>query len=288
MGILATRLAVQCLCGSHAAGLGAIANASVSSITRWMNRTRSPTPPTAANDGHRGYLTADGRVAPRYYVGHYVGDYDAPSWLYKAVPTFFRDPALGQVPLGWAFNPNLAQRAPQALVYARRHATTNDFFIAGNSGAGYVNVRALTLRPESGLPSGLETWRQHCLPYYRRWDLSITGFVLDGSAGAATETEFAVYAISARTDWARTFERWAWDAGWNRHLPGSRSAGWGRRGGGRDCGARPEAGRWPGVSLCTEHSEISGAVRGNLVESTNGMGKLTDRGGGSVYVLRID
>ena len=179
---------------ADAAGLGAMANASF--FQHYPVAERNPQPnarPTAAEWRTRGYLTADGRVAPRYYVGHYVGDYDAPSWLYKAVPAFFRDPALGQVPLGWAFNPNLAQRAPQALVYARRHATTNDYFIAGNSGAGYVNVRALTLRPESGLPSGLETWRQHCLPFYRRWDLSITGFVLDGSAGAATETEFAVY-----------------------------------------------------------------------------------------------
>jgi hypothetical protein len=60
---------------------------------------------------------------PRLYVGHYVGDYDAPSWLYKAVPAFFRDPKHGQVPLGWAFDLNLADRAPQALAYAYRHAS---------------------------------------------------------------------------------------------------------------------------------------------------------------------
>jgi hypothetical protein len=109
------------------------------------------------------------------------------------VPAFFRDPTRGQVPLAWAFNPNLADRAPHALAYARRHATTNDFFIAGNSGAGYVNVRALTVRPDSGLPSGLAAWTRHCADAYRRWDLTITGFVLDGSAGAATDTEFAAF-----------------------------------------------------------------------------------------------
>ena len=43
----------------------------------------------------------------------------------------------------------IADRAPQALVYAYRHATTNDFFIAGDSGAGYLNPRALTVRPDS-------------------------------------------------------------------------------------------------------------------------------------------
>jgi hypothetical protein len=179
---------------ADAAGLGAIANASF--FQHYPLEPHYPQPnarPTAADWRAREYVTDAGKVAPRFYVGHYVGDYDSPSWLYKAVPPFFRDPKLGHVPLGWAFNPNLAERAPQALVYARRHATTNDFFIAGNSGAGYVNVRALTVRPDSGLASGLEAWRRHCLPYYRRWDLSVTGFVLDGSAGAATETEFALF-----------------------------------------------------------------------------------------------
>jgi hypothetical protein len=179
---------------ADAAGLGAMANASFFQHYPLEERYAQPNArPTAADWRARGYLTEGGRVVPRFYVGHYVGDYDSPSWLYKAVPAFFRDPSLGEVPLGWAFNPNLAERAPQALVHARRHATTNDFFIAGNSGAGYVNVRALTVRPDSGLPSGLESWRRHCLPYYRQWDLSVTGFVLDGSAGAATKTEFSIY-----------------------------------------------------------------------------------------------
>ena len=106
---------------------------------------------------------------------------------------FFSDPERGQVPLGWAFDPNLADRAPQALVYAYRHATTNDFFIAGDSGAGYLNPRALTDRPDSKLPPALKLWTEHCARYYRRWGLSITGFMLDGSAGASTEAEFTAY-----------------------------------------------------------------------------------------------
>ena len=81
----------------------------------------------------------------------------------------FRNPARGQTPLGWAFDPNLADRAPQALVYAYRHATTNDFFIAGDSGAGYLNPRALTVRPDSQLPSGLDAWTGHCQFDFARW-----------------------------------------------------------------------------------------------------------------------
>jgi hypothetical protein len=179
---------------ADAAGLGAIANASF--FQHYPLAKNYPQPnakPGLDNWRARGYVTPGGKVANRFFVAHYVGDYDSPAWLYKAVPAFFRDSTRGQVPLGWAFDPNLADRAPQALVYAYRHASSNDFFIAGDSGAGYLNPRALTVRPQSGLPSGLEAWTKHCRRYYERWGLSITGFILDGSGGASTQLEFAAY-----------------------------------------------------------------------------------------------
>jgi len=51
----------------------------------------------------------------------------------------------------------------------------------------------LTVRPDSGLPSGLEAWTGHCRRYYARWGMSITGFILDGSGGPSTGLEFAAY-----------------------------------------------------------------------------------------------
>ena len=179
---------------ADAAGPGAMANASFFRHYPLQERYRQPNPkPALSNWQHRGLVDASGKVTPRLFVGHYVGDYDSPSWLYKAVPNFFRDPRRGQVPMGWAFDPNLADRAPQALAYAYRHASSNDFFIAGDSGAGYLNPRGLTVRPESKLPSGLDIWEKHCQRYMKRWDMSITGFILDGSAGASTALEFAAY-----------------------------------------------------------------------------------------------
>ena len=179
---------------ADAAGLGAMANASFFRFYPLAPRYPQPNPkPGPVEWRRRGWVSADGRLAHRLFVAHYVGDYDAPSWLYKAVPSFFRDPARGQAPLGWAFDPSLADRAPQALAYAYRHATTNDFFITGDSGAGYLNPRALTVRPDSGLPSGLAAWTAHCRPYYTRWDMSLTGFMLDGAAGASTPLEFSAY-----------------------------------------------------------------------------------------------
>lgn len=179
---------------ADAAGLGGMANASFFRHYPLAARYAQPNPkPARATWSQRGYLNPAGRVVPRLYVGHYVGDYDAPSWLYKAVPAHFRHPARGTVPLGWAFNPGLADRAPQALAYAYRHATSNDFFITGDSGAGYLNVRGLTDRPESKLPSGLTAWVDYCQPRYARWDMTITGFMLDGAAGAAGPAEFEAY-----------------------------------------------------------------------------------------------
>ena len=193
---------------ADAAGLSALANASF--FTHYPLRDRYPqraAKPTVQDWKDRGYLTADERLAPRFFVGHYGGDYDAPSWLAKAVPAFFKDKRRGEVPVGWAFDPNLADRVPQALVYAYQHATTNDFFIAGDSGAGYINARALTVRPDSKLPSGLDAWIDHCRPYYRRWDMSVTGFVLDGAAGASTELEFRAYARISPDGMGTHFEK---------------------------------------------------------------------------------
>jgi hypothetical protein len=179
---------------ADAIGLSAMANASFYTHYPLKERYPQPNPKPSPSDWRRaGYLTAEGRVAPKLYVGYYAGDYDSPSWLYKAVAAFFSDPERGGVPLGWAFDPNLADRAPQALVYAYRHATTNDFFIAGDSGAGYLNPRALTVRPDSKLPPALELWTDHCARRFKRWDMSITGFMLDGSAGASTPEEFSAY-----------------------------------------------------------------------------------------------
>jgi len=179
---------------ADAAGPGAMANASFFAHYPLKQRYPQPNPkPGRADWGRAGLLNADGKPAARLYVGHYVGDYDAPSWLYKAVPSFFADHERGAVPLGWAFDPNLADRAPQVLAYAYRHTTTNDFFIAGDSGAGYLNPLGLTARPDSKLPSALEAWTRHCTLYFQRWDMTITGFVLDGASGASGERVFAAY-----------------------------------------------------------------------------------------------
>jgi hypothetical protein len=193
---------------ADAAGLGAMANASFfQHFPRQTNYSQPNPKPSREQWRKRGYLDGQGRVARKLFLGHYVGDYDSPSWLYKAVPKFFRDPARGRVALGWAFDPNLADRAPQAMEYAYLKATTNDFFIAGDSGAGYLNPRGLTARPDSKLPSGLKSWSDYCGNYYRQWDMTITGFMLDGASGASTDLEYAAYRAFSPDGAGTHFER---------------------------------------------------------------------------------
>jgi hypothetical protein len=49
-------------------------------------------------------------------------------------------------------------------------------------------------RPISGFPSGVQAWEKHCKPYYRRWDLSVTGFIIDGYAPGLNKKGLDAYA----------------------------------------------------------------------------------------------
>ena len=83
----------------------------------------------------------------------------------------------------WAISPVLQERVPHVLHNFRKTATKNDYFVASDNGAGYLSPGMLQEpRPISGLPSGLQSWAEHCKPYYEKWGLSITGFIVDGYA----------------------------------------------------------------------------------------------------------
>jgi hypothetical protein len=151
--------------------------------------------PTESELMARGLLDAQGRVVPGTYVQFYVGDYDSAAWLYQEFPHHWDDRSRGTVPLAWAVNPNLEQRMAPALHYAHLSATPADWFVAGDSGAGYLNPGALQEpRPRSGLKSGLAAWVAHCRPLMARWDLSIVGFVIDGFAPGLNEQGLDAYA----------------------------------------------------------------------------------------------
>lgn len=167
---------------ADALGYAGIANAS---FTRHLPlRASNPQRPAPdrATLRQRGLLQADGSVKPGRYFAFYVGDFDSPAWLYHTMPSLWSDPARGSVPLSWAFDPNLCLRAAPAMAWTRATATAQDSFVAGDSGAGYLNPGSLEAPRPSGLPSGMATWAAHCRRFYRQWDLQVTGFIIEGNS----------------------------------------------------------------------------------------------------------
>ncbi len=126
-------------------------------------------------------LEFEGNV--RYFT-IYMGDYDSSAWLKKWVPTFFDDDRRGDLPLMWSFNPNLADRVPMVFDYVYEHATPNDYFVTGDSGAGYVIP---SLLPD------LDIWVDFNEPYLDKFDMDIVGFIINGNNKMTNEI-FAAYA----------------------------------------------------------------------------------------------
>lgn len=151
--------------------------------------------PTVADLRERGLILADGRVKNAAYITFYMGDYDGSSWLARNVPRWWADPQHGKIPCNWAFNPNLDRRVPMALDYVRTHQSTNDWFISGDSGAGYLNPGMLTApRLDPAVPDGWQAWTRHNEDYFHRYDLSITGFLIEGFAPFMDGRGFDEYA----------------------------------------------------------------------------------------------
>lgn len=149
--------------------------------------------PTQADWMADGLMDAEGRVAEQIFVCFYMGDYDSAAWLNHHAPILWGDPAHGETLCTWAFNPNLDKRAPHVLDYVRTNQSVNDWFMFGDSGAGYLNPGGLIAPRESGLPDGLDAWVRHNRAYAELYDLSITGFIIDGHSEGMGEAGMDAY-----------------------------------------------------------------------------------------------
>ena len=181
---------------ADAIAIGALANASFWQHFPLEERYSQPWV-THEELKQRGLLTEDGKVdvKGRNFLIFYVGDYDASSWVSQFTSLTWDDPNRGKVPMMWAISPVLQERVPHVLHNFRKTATKNDYFVASDNGAGYLSPGMLQEpRPISGLPSGLQSWAEHCKPYYEKWGLSITGFVIDGHAPGLNKEGLDCYA----------------------------------------------------------------------------------------------
>lgn len=144
----------------------------------------------------KGYIGADGKVdRTRKYYLMCIGDYDAAAGVYQYGPVYWEDSARGSVPMMWTIDPALEYRVPHILSYFWDTASDNDFFAAGDNGAGYLNPGMLeTPRGISGLPDAVDAWAAYNKPLFERWGLSVTGFVIDGYAPGMSQRGFEAYA----------------------------------------------------------------------------------------------
>jgi len=179
---------------ADAIGYGALANASF-----WQHYPLQREYPqewtTKEKLQKKGFLDANGNLTlgDKQLVIFYVGDYDASSWLAQTTPLIWDNPARGNVPMMWAISPVLSERVPMAWEYRRETATTNDYFVAADNGAGYLNPGELQVPRLSGLPDATKDWAAHCKPYYKQWGLTVTGFVIDGNATGLNEDGLEAY-----------------------------------------------------------------------------------------------
>ncbi|AQQ70229.1 hypothetical protein SMSP2_00572 [Limihaloglobus sulfuriphilus] len=152
-------------------------------------------PPSYQELVDKGFIDSSGNVVENNYVMIYMGDYDQAAWtLYWLAGDRYDDPARGVVPCSWAPTPNTSDRIGVAYDYMYRNKSDKDYFIAGDSGAGYVNPTQLYgIRWPSGYPDGRDIWKKHCQKYYRMFDYSITGWLLNSGSGDLSLTDADTY-----------------------------------------------------------------------------------------------
>jgi hypothetical protein len=75
---------------------------------------------------------------PKVYVSFTISDGDNLQYSQHRMLSLWQDVARGSLPIGWTISPVLQQAAPGMAAYYTYTATTNDEFIAGPSGAGYM------------------------------------------------------------------------------------------------------------------------------------------------------
>lgn len=114
----------------------------------------------------------------QYFV-LYMADYDGGSWVSGVYPSRFLMYGVNEsrYPLAWPIAPDLSSRMPHAFNWLYAHQTSNDYFVFGDNGSGYLNPMK---SPD------LNKWKTHNIEASNRFDLDITGFVIAGNSGSLT------------------------------------------------------------------------------------------------------
>ena len=123
-----------------------------------------------------------------------MGDYDASSWVSQRTAVIWDAPERGRLPIMWCISPVLSERIPHALHYIRQTATTNDYFAAADNGAGYM-IPGIAEHEDirCGTTNRIDTWAAHCQHYYKKWGLTVSGFIIDANGPAMQKRALDAY-----------------------------------------------------------------------------------------------
>ncbi|MGN1100382.1 MAG: hypothetical protein ACI4S9_08540 [Christensenellales bacterium] len=141
------------------------------------------------------------------YVLFYMGDYDSAAWANTAmINTYFNDPNRGALPLAWPIITNLADRVPHVINRMYQEATSNDYFVGGDNGFGYIHPSSFVdpNRPE-GLNGNLDTFYEKTLYEWTKFDIDLMGFFI--STTYATQDVLNVMAKLAPYGVVSNYER---------------------------------------------------------------------------------
>jgi hypothetical protein len=157
----------------------AMANVSVHKFGPPPVPRAAPEAPDPAELSAQGHLTPAGEVAPdRTFVLFYAGDYDLahPVQVLMADDTTgpWLDPRRGQIPLAWGFNPALVEDIPAIMTYLYATKSDLDYFVAANSGAGYLN-------PDGLSDLAMLRWLWRTRQFYTMYGYDVQGFMLNGN-----------------------------------------------------------------------------------------------------------
>lgn len=154
-----------------------------------------PTSPTEAQLIDQGLLTLQGQVAPgRTFVTFYAGDYDLAHPVQVLMANYATRPWLderrGQIPLGWGFNPALVEDIPAMMSYLYATQTPQDYFVAANSGAGYLN-------PDGLSQAALLRWLWRTYQFYSDYGYNVQGFLLNGHGAHLSQRRLDAFTLLA-------------------------------------------------------------------------------------------
>jgi hypothetical protein len=106
------------------------------------------------------------------YLCILMADYDSATPLYDFMPDHWSDTLRGTIPLLWGINPNLTEIYPDIIEYLYSTQSSNDYFGADASAAGYMNPNRID---KKYLPLFVE----HNRKFYKQLDLTLSPMGLD-------------------------------------------------------------------------------------------------------------